>query len=40
VAKASITKWRSGLGWATKTFTNEETSGERNIRTRAGMPAQ
>jgi hypothetical protein len=40
VADAYIAKWRSALGWATKTFTNEETSGERNIRTRAGMPAQ
>jgi hypothetical protein len=40
IADAYISKWKAGLGWATKTFTNEETSGERNIRTRAGMPAQ
>jgi len=40
IANAYISNWKSGLGWATKTSTNEETSGERNIRTRAGMPAQ
>lgn len=40
IAGTYVSKWKAGLGWATKTFTNEEGSGERNIRTRAGMPAQ
>src|SRR4051812_48408555 len=38
IASLYLKKWRENLGWATKTFTNEEEGGERRIRTRAGMP--
>ena len=38
IASLYLKKWRESLGWATKTFTNEEEGGERRIRTRAGMP--
>jgi hypothetical protein len=38
IGKAYLDSWRAGLGWMTKTFTNEEESGERRIRTRAGLP--
>jgi hypothetical protein len=38
IASLYLKRWRENLGWATKTFTNEEEGGERRIRTRAGMP--
>jgi hypothetical protein len=38
IASLYLKTWRENLGWATKTFTNEEAGGERRIRTRAGLP--
>jgi hypothetical protein len=37
IAALYIEKWHESLGWWEKTFTNEEKSGERNIRTRMGI---
>jgi hypothetical protein len=38
IASLYLKRWRDGLGWATRTFTNEQEGGERRIRTRAGLP--
>jgi hypothetical protein len=38
IASLYIQKWKQNLGFWERTFTNEEKSGERNIRTRMGLP--
>ena len=38
IAALYIQKWKANLSWWEKTFTNEEKSGERNIRTRMSLP--